>query len=84
MPQGGATAVAKSLIANGRTCLVGKKDSETRRSGWHKEACLFLWGNAGASTSTAGDANHDGQITIDEILAAVNNALNGCTHELST
>jgi hypothetical protein len=26
----------------------------------------------------AGDANHDGQITVDEILTAVNNALNGC------
>jgi len=25
-----------------------------------------------------GDANHDGQITVDEILTAVNNALNGC------
>jgi hypothetical protein len=26
----------------------------------------------------AGDANHDDQITVDEILTAVNNALNGC------
>jgi hypothetical protein len=26
----------------------------------------------------AGDASHDGQITINEILAAVGNALNGC------
>jgi hypothetical protein len=26
----------------------------------------------------AADANHDGQVTIDEILTAVNNALNGC------
>jgi hypothetical protein len=25
-----------------------------------------------------GDANHDGEITVDEILQAVNNALNGC------
>jgi hypothetical protein len=25
-----------------------------------------------------GDANHDGLITIGEILTAVNNALNGC------
>jgi hypothetical protein len=26
----------------------------------------------------AGDASHDGAITVDEILAAVNRALNGC------
>jgi hypothetical protein len=25
-----------------------------------------------------GDANRDGQITVDEILAAVRNALSGC------
>jgi len=25
-----------------------------------------------------GDANHDGQITVDEILIAVNHALDGC------
>jgi hypothetical protein len=25
-----------------------------------------------------GDANHDGEITINEIVTAVNNALNGC------
>jgi len=30
------------------------------------------------SQCTAGDANGDGQITIDEILTAVNNALTGC------
>ena len=35
-------------------------------------------GNANVSTCLAGDANHDLQITVDEILAAVNNALNGC------
>jgi hypothetical protein len=35
-------------------------------------------GNAGVATCTAGDANHDGQITIAELLAAVNSALNGC------
>jgi hypothetical protein len=28
-------------------------------------------GNVGAATCTAGDASHDGQITIDEILTAV-------------
>jgi hypothetical protein len=26
----------------------------------------------------AADSNHDGEVTIDEILTAVNNALNGC------
>jgi len=26
----------------------------------------------------SGDANNDGQITVDEILAAVNSALSGC------
>jgi hypothetical protein len=35
-------------------------------------------GNAAISACKAGDANHDGTITIDEILTAVNNALNGC------
>jgi hypothetical protein len=35
-------------------------------------------GNAGVRGCTAGDANVDGQITIDEILRAVNVALNGC------
>jgi hypothetical protein len=35
-------------------------------------------GNAELSTCAPGDANHDDQITIDEILAAVHNALNGC------
>ncbi|MGD0947438.1 MAG: hypothetical protein ABSA52_08400 [Candidatus Binatia bacterium] len=31
----------------------------------------------------AGDTNHDGAITIDEILGAVNAALNGCGHPTS-
>jgi hypothetical protein len=31
-------------------------------------------GNADLSACTAGDANHDGQITVDEVLTAVNNA----------
>ncbi|MBI3784230.1 MAG: hypothetical protein HY270_12610 [Deltaproteobacteria bacterium] len=35
-------------------------------------------GNAGVDTCNAGDTNHDGEITIDEILTAVNNALTGC------
>jgi hypothetical protein len=35
-------------------------------------------GNTPVTTCEPGDANHDGQITVDEILTAVNNALNGC------
>ncbi len=35
-------------------------------------------GNAAVSACTAGDANADGSITVDEILRAVFNALNGC------
>jgi hypothetical protein len=38
-------------------------------------------GNATVSTCLAGDANRDGAITIDEILAAVRNALDGCGAE---
>ena len=34
--------------------------------------------NSSLSLCTAGDRNSDGAITVDEILAAVNNALNGC------
>jgi len=35
-------------------------------------------GDASVSACAAGDANGDGEITVDEILAAVQNALNGC------
>jgi hypothetical protein len=35
-------------------------------------------GTAPVSACVAGDPNHDGAITIDEIVRAVNNALNGC------
>jgi hypothetical protein len=35
-------------------------------------------GNATPETCWAGDLNGDGQITVDEILIAVNMALNGC------
>jgi hypothetical protein len=35
-------------------------------------------GNVPLSDCYAGDANGDGQVTVDEILSAVNNALNGC------
>ena len=35
-------------------------------------------GTAPVSACMAGDANGDGEITINEIVAGVNNALNGC------
>jgi hypothetical protein len=35
-------------------------------------------GNIRVGTCTAGDANADGRIMVDEILAAVDNALKGC------
>jgi hypothetical protein len=35
--------------------------------------------NAEVAACLAGDTNHDGQITVDEILTAVNHALNGCS-----
>jgi hypothetical protein len=35
-------------------------------------------GNTPVTACDAGDANHDGEITVDEILTAVNNALGGC------
>jgi len=35
-------------------------------------------GNAAVTDCPAGDGDHDGKITVDEILAAVKNALNGC------
>ena len=35
-------------------------------------------GNEGVGDCRAGDANGDGQITINEVIAAVNNALTGC------
>jgi hypothetical protein len=35
-------------------------------------------GNSPISDCLRGDANRDGQVTVDEILTAVNNALNGC------
>jgi hypothetical protein len=35
-------------------------------------------GNAAVTTCEPGDTNHDGQITVDEILTAVITALNGC------
>jgi hypothetical protein len=35
-------------------------------------------GTLNVSSCRVGDANHDGQITVDEILKAVSNALNGC------
>lgn len=35
-------------------------------------------GNANVSICPAGNAYHDGNITVDEILLALSNALNGC------
>ena len=35
-------------------------------------------GNAPLSTCIAGDADGSGDITINELIAAVNHALNGC------
>lgn len=35
-------------------------------------------GQADASACLAGDKNHDGKISVDELIAAVDNALNGC------
>ena len=35
-------------------------------------------GNTPVSACEAGDVNRDGEITINEILAAVNNALASC------
>ena len=35
-------------------------------------------GNTSISACAAGDPNRNGQISVDEILMAVNNALNGC------
>ena len=41
-------------------------------------------GTAELSACTAGDQNHDGKITIDEIVTAVDNALHGCTAALTS
>jgi hypothetical protein len=35
-------------------------------------------GNTPVTACDTGDANHDGQVPVDQILTAVNNALNGC------
>jgi hypothetical protein len=35
-------------------------------------------GNTPLAACLAGDSSGDGTITVDEILAAVNNALSGC------
>ena len=35
-------------------------------------------GSANVAACEAGNANDDVEVTIDEVLAAVNNALNGC------
>jgi hypothetical protein len=35
-------------------------------------------GTAALETCGAFDANHDGSVTVDELVIAVNKALNGC------
>jgi hypothetical protein len=35
-------------------------------------------GNAPLLNCEAADANHDSEVTIDEILTGVNNAMSGC------
>jgi hypothetical protein len=35
-------------------------------------------GNDALSACPAGDSNQDGEITVNEILAAVSNSLDGC------
>ena len=40
----------------------------------------IVLGTAQVMDCDAGDVNGDGEITIDEILASVNGALNGCGH----
>jgi len=35
-------------------------------------------GNAAVCNCRAADANHDGAVTVDEILTAVDNPVNGC------
>lgn len=37
-------------------------------------------GTARASTCPAGDANHDGRVTVNELVQAVRSALSGCPH----
>lgn len=36
-------------------------------------------GNSTVTSCAAADKNHDGQVTVNEILTAVNNVLNGCS-----
>ena len=42
------------------------------------EGCREALGNLPRSACLAGDVNGDGQVSINEILAAVRNALAGC------
>jgi hypothetical protein len=36
-------------------------------------------GNIGGASCTAGDANQNGQVTVSELITAVNRALNACS-----
>jgi hypothetical protein len=38
----------------------------------------IVFGSLSSSTCPEGDANNDGRITVDDILTAVQHALNGC------
>ena len=42
------------------------------------ETVTIALGNASPSDCAAADADHDGRVTVDEILTAVYNALHGC------
>jgi len=37
-------------------------------------------GSAETPACAPGDANHDGAVTVDEVIVAVNGALAGCPH----
>ena len=39
---------------------------------------LLMWVGAALAQSCPGDFNFDHQVTVDEIIRSVNNALNGC------
>jgi hypothetical protein len=54
----------------------------TATAAWINELIIgvnIALGNASPAACTAMDANQDGRVTINELIAAVNAALNGCT-----
>lgn len=58
--------------------LPTRSDGRSRRTARLELMVNIVLGNALFLTCDAADSNHDGHVTVDEILAAVNNALNGC------